>query len=154
MRLNAGERIGRFVCGERNSEDRFRRTNPRGPGCPGLGARAQRGMWGMVPEGAQSRRRADDPKYPLKETPSVAYIQRTEWNARDSDVTVLFSILPALSGGSKKTMEFARKHKKPWLHLCAGETEAGSGMPEIARASNTGCAAIALQADLYLYEFA
>ena len=43
---------------------------------------------------------------------------------RDSDATVLFSIKPTLSGGSKSTMEFARKHKKPWLHLCAGDNAA------------------------------
>ena len=48
------------------------------------------------------------------------YIQRTEWNKRDSDATVLFSINVTLSGGSKRTMEFARKHGKPHLHLCAG----------------------------------
>jgi hypothetical protein len=29
-----------------------------------------------------------DLKYPLKETPSVAYVQRTEWNVRDSDATI------------------------------------------------------------------
>jgi Circularly permutated YpsA SLOG family len=28
---------------------------------------------------------------------------------------------PTLSGGSKRTMEFARKHKKPWLRLRAGD---------------------------------
>ena len=62
-----------------------------------------------------------DPKYPLKETPSAAYLQRTEWNVRDSDATVLFSIEPTLTGGSKKTMDFASKRKKPQLHLCAGD---------------------------------
>jgi Circularly permutated YpsA SLOG family len=30
-------------------------------------------------------------------------IQRTEWNVRDSDATVLFSLAPELTGGSKKT---------------------------------------------------
>jgi hypothetical protein len=60
----------------------------------------------------------------LKETPSAAYVQRTEWNVRDSDATVLFSINPRLSGGSKKTMEFARKHKKPRLHLHPGIPDA------------------------------
>jgi hypothetical protein len=49
-----------------------------------------------------------------------AYIQRTEWNVRDSDATVLFSIEPELTGGSLRTMEFARKHGKPHLYLCAG----------------------------------
>jgi Circularly permutated YpsA SLOG family len=33
-----------------------------------------------------------DPKCPLKETPSASYLQRTKWNLRDSDATVLFSI--------------------------------------------------------------
>jgi len=36
----------------------------------------------------------------------------------------LFSIESALTGGSKKTVEFARKHKKPNLHLCAGDKAA------------------------------
>jgi hypothetical protein len=70
------------------------------------------------------RRKAEDgpidAKYPLKETPSVSYVQGIEWNVRDSDATVLFPILPTLSGGSKRTMEFAWKHGKPHLHLCAG----------------------------------
>jgi Circularly permutated YpsA SLOG family len=50
-----------------------------------------------------------DAKYPLKETPSAAYVQRTEWNVRDSDATVLLSMNRLLSGGSKKTLEFARR---------------------------------------------
>jgi hypothetical protein len=62
-----------------------------------------------------------DSKYPLKETPSASYLQRTEWNVRDSDATVLFSIEPTLTGGSLKTVDFARKHKKPRLRLCAGD---------------------------------
>ena len=79
---------------------------------------------GWYPKGRKAEDGPIDPKYPLKETPTASYIQRTEWNVRDSDATVLLSIGPTLSGGSKKTMEFARKHKKPWLHLCAGETDA------------------------------
>ena len=31
----------------------------------------------------------------------------TEWNVRDSDGSVIFSLSPALTGGSKKTAEFA-----------------------------------------------
>jgi hypothetical protein len=44
---------------------------------------------------------------------------------RDSDATVLFSIEPKLTGGSLRTMEFARKHKKPRLHLSAGDNAVG-----------------------------
>jgi hypothetical protein len=40
-------------------------------------------------------------------------IQRTEWNIRDSDGTVLFSIDPTLLGDSKKTVEFRRAATPP-----------------------------------------
>lgn len=76
---------------------------------------------GWCPKGRKAEDGPIDPKYPLKETPSASYLRRTEWNVRDSDATVLFSIEPTLTGGSKKTVEFARKHRKPWLHLCPGE---------------------------------
>ena len=36
---------------------------------------------------------------------------------RDLDGTVIFSLGPVLTGGSKKTAAFAIKHKKPWLHI-------------------------------------
>ena len=35
-------------------------------------------------------------KYLLKETPTSNYPQRTEWNVRDSDGTVIFSLASAL----------------------------------------------------------
>jgi Circularly permutated YpsA SLOG family len=69
------------------------------------------------PKGRKAEDGPIDPKYPLKETPSAAYVQRTEWNVHDSDATVLFSIEPTLTGGSKKTMEFARECNKPRLYL-------------------------------------
>ncbi len=57
------------------------------------------------------------PQYQLTETPSASYLQRTEWNVRDSDGTVMFTVAAGLAGGSKRTADFARKHGKPWLHL-------------------------------------
>src|SRR5260221_13349632 len=65
---------------------------------------------GWCPKGRKPEDRPIHPKYPLKETPSATYIRRTEWNVRDSDATVLFSIGSTLTGGSRRTMEFARKH--------------------------------------------
>jgi HAD superfamily hydrolase (TIGR01509 family) len=56
-------------------------------------------------------------QYNLSETPSSAYAERTEWNVRDSDGTVVFSIEAALKGGTKETTEFAMKYGKPVLHL-------------------------------------
>jgi hypothetical protein len=60
----------------------------------------------MVP---QAGRKAEDgvieEKYELVETPSADYVQRTEWNVRDSDGTVVVSIAEPLSGGSKTTVD-------------------------------------------------
>src|SRR6202011_5716034 len=58
---------------------------------------------GWCPKGRKAEDGPINPKYPLKESSSVCYLQRTEWNVRDSDGTVLFSIAPILGGGSKKT---------------------------------------------------
>jgi hypothetical protein len=56
-------------------------------------------------------------RYQLRETPNAEYGQRTEWNVRDADATVIFSIAATLGGGSLQTSEFARRHQKPCLHL-------------------------------------
>jgi len=45
-----------------------------------------------------------------------AYLQRTEWNVRDSDGTVVFTFAREATGGSLKTIGFARKHGKPCIH--------------------------------------
>jgi hypothetical protein len=72
---------------------------------------------GWCPKGRRSEDGQIDAKYQLQESPSSNYLQRTEWNVRDSDGTVIFSISEHLSGGSLKTVEFANKHRKPHLHL-------------------------------------
>ena len=72
---------------------------------------------GWCPKG---RRAEDAPlaaKYQLQETPTANYLQRTEWNIRDSDATVILSIAPKLTGGSLKTATLAAQHQKPLLHL-------------------------------------
>jgi hypothetical protein len=67
-------------------------------------------------------------KYLLTETSSSNYLQRTEWNVRDSDGSVIFSIASVLTGGSKKTVEFAKKRNKPWLHLHKGTASPESAL--------------------------
>jgi hypothetical protein len=67
-------------------------------------------------------------RYHLCETPDSDYSQRTEWNVRDADGTVVFSIAPTLAGGSRYTAELAQLHQKPCLHLSRerdGEAAAG-----------------------------
>ena len=56
-------------------------------------------------------------QYQLRETPSAGYLQRTEWNVRDTDATVVFTFAVTATGGSRKTLAFAREQGKPCLHL-------------------------------------
>jgi hypothetical protein len=69
---------------------------------------------GWCPRG---RRAEDGPiprRYPLRETPSEEYEERTEWNVRDSDGTLILT-MGALTGGTALTAEFAKKHQRPVL---------------------------------------
>ena len=74
---------------------------------------------GWCPKGRRAEDGSIDWRYELKETPSSDYAQRTEWNVRDSDGTVIFSFGAKLTGGSKRTAELAQKLRKPCLHLSA-----------------------------------
>jgi hypothetical protein len=75
---------------------------PHGGWCP----RGRRAEDGRIPD-----------RYHLHPTQGTQYAQRTAWNARDSDGTVIFTIDSHLRGGSKRAVEFAREYRKPWLHL-------------------------------------
>jgi len=74
------------------------------------------------------QRRAEDgvipDEYQLRETPSSHYSQRTEWNVRDSDATVVLSIKERLTGGTRLTLELARRLGKPVLHLSRDQADA------------------------------
>jgi len=72
---------------------------------------------GWCPKGRRTEDGALDVFYSLKETPSKGYLQRTEWNVRDSDATVIFTVDDRLDGGSKHTATFAERLGKPWLHM-------------------------------------
>jgi hypothetical protein len=72
---------------------------------------------GWCPKGRKSLEGPIPAQYGLTETPSASYLQRTEWNVRDSDGTVVFTFASAATGGSLKTIGFAKKHRKPCLHL-------------------------------------
>ena len=74
---------------------------------------------GWCPKGRKAEDGVIDAQYPLRESSSGSYLQRTEWNVRDSDGTVVFSLAPKLTGGSLKTVEFARKHNRPLIHVSA-----------------------------------
>lgn len=72
---------------------------------------------GWCPKGRKSLEGAIPAQYRLTETPSASYLQRTEWNVRDSDGTVVFTLAAEVTGGSLRTVGFAGKHKKPCLHV-------------------------------------
>jgi len=69
---------------------------------------------GWCPKG----RRAEDGhipgKYPLMETPARHYAQRTQWNVRDADATLILCH-GTPRGGTAKTADFAEALGKPYL---------------------------------------
>ena len=80
-----------------------------------IGHGGRRGGW--CPKGRKSEDGPLPDRYRLQETPSASYLQRTEWNVRDSCVTLILTLADRLDGGSKKTAEFADLLGKPWLHV-------------------------------------
>lgn len=81
---------------------------------------------GWCPRGRLAEDGPIDARYDLRETPSRRYAQRTEWNVRDSDATVVFSIAAELTGGSALTLAVAQRLGKPCLHL-SSETASAFG---------------------------
>jgi hypothetical protein len=73
---------------------------------------------GWCPRGRPAEDGTIPQLYQLQETPSRKYSQRTEWNVRDSDATVVFSVVQNPAGGTALTLSVARRLGKPFLHLC------------------------------------
>jgi hypothetical protein len=69
---------------------------------------------GWCPRGRLAEDGPIDPGYPLIETPGADYAQRTEWNVRDSDGTLVLARGRA-SGGTALTIALARRYGKPLL---------------------------------------
>jgi hypothetical protein len=60
---------------------------------------------------------------------------RTERNVVDSDGTAIFTLKSELSGGSKRTGNFARKYGKSLLHLHPGIENPGEALAVFVRAN-------------------
>ncbi len=69
---------------------------------------------GWCPSGRIAEDGPIDGRYPLQETTTVDYPQRTEWNIRDSDGTLILAI-GKLTGGTALTRSLARRQGKPCL---------------------------------------
>jgi hypothetical protein len=95
--------LRRIVSGGQSGVDRAALDAARALGIPA-------GGWcprGRIAEDGRLRRR-----YRLVETPSAGYAERTEWNARDSDGTLIVN-RGRLDGGTLVTAQLARRHGKP-----------------------------------------
>jgi len=75
---------------------------------------------GWCPKGRLAEDGKIPSKYHLVETRSRNYVSRTEQNVVDSHATVIFTYGEP-TGGSRKTVEFTRRHSRPWLHIDLNE---------------------------------
>lgn len=94
------------------------------------------------------RKAGDGPlpaRYLLTETHTASYLVRTECNAAESDATVIFT-LGVLAGGSKRTADFAKKHRRPYLHLQlaeGSEVQAAQTLASFIRLRRVACLNVA-----------
>ncbi len=69
---------------------------------------------GWCPRGRLAEYGVIDERYKLTETESNDYAQRTEWNVRDTDGTLILNT-GRLQGGTAFTAKVAESYKKPCL---------------------------------------
>jgi hypothetical protein len=92
---------------------------------------------GWCPKG---RRTEDGPlpaRYPLTETPWSGYPQRTAWNVRDSDGTLVLT-LGEPDRGTALTVELAARHRRPCLVVDLGAAPDVEEVRSWARANGVG----------------
>ena len=78
---------------------------------------------GWCPKGRASEDGPIPDRYPLTETPFADPAQRTEWNVRDADATLIIA-QGKLTGGTARTQRLATSQPKPCLVI--NPTEATS----------------------------
>ena len=77
---------------------------------------------GWCPAGRAAEDGPIDPRYLLRETPSPDPAQRTEWNVRDSDATLVLASAAA-SPGTDLAVTTARLLRRPLYTFHAGAAE-------------------------------
>jgi len=97
--------VARIVSGGQTGADRG-----------GLDAAIEVGVdhGGWCPKGRRAEDGVIPPHYRLVEPGSAGYTARTERNVVDSHCTVVFTY-GGPSGGSRKTVEYAERHRRPCL---------------------------------------
>jgi len=84
---------------------------------------------GWCPQGRKAEDGPLAPHYPLIETPSADYEQRTKWNVRDSDGTLVLT-RGTPTEGTTFTIDHAARLGKPHLVLDLAEQPAPSAVRE------------------------
>jgi hypothetical protein len=84
----------------------------------GLDAAVELGIihGGWCPRGRRAEDGVVPAMYRLMETETAAYAERTERNVVEAHATVVFTFGEP-EGGSALTLDLARRHRKPHLHL-------------------------------------
>src|SRR5271170_8055413 len=91
---------------------------------------------GWCPRGRKAEDGSIPARYPVTETSAKAYAQRTEWNVRDSEATLILT-RGQPSGGTALTIELAQRLGKPHLIVDldadpdAGEVQAWIGSNKV-----------------------
>ena len=78
---------------------------------------------GWCPKGRLAEDGPIAARYPLIDTPSDRAIERTEWNVRDSDATLVMVRGPA-AGGTRATIDFAQTMGRPCRLVTFGASPA------------------------------
>lgn len=115
--------IKRLVSGGQSGADRAALDAALGGGLP---------CGGWCPKGRRAEDGTIPDRYPMSETTSAGYSQRTEWNVRDSDGTVVLTLGAEPVGGSLETIGLARRWRKPCLHI-AKDRLGGAGACDLVR---------------------
>ena len=107
MEPNPIGRIRRVVSGGQTGVDRAALDAAMTLGIP---------VGGWCPKGRRAEDGVIDARYPLTQTPLPDYAQRTAWNVRDSDGTLILRFADP-SPGTNLTMKEAQAQGKALLHL-------------------------------------
>jgi len=99
--------LRKIVSGGQTGVDRAALDAARAHGLP---------VGGWCPQGRRAEDGTIPDRYPLRETPSAEYEQRTAWNVRDSDGTLIVTD-GTLEGGTALTMREAERQGRPVLHV-------------------------------------
>lgn len=92
---------------------------------------------GWCPRGRRAEDGPIDSRYPLQETPWHGYPQRTEWNVRDAQATLILTVGPP-DRGTALTAELALRYGRPLLVVDLAADPAAAAAQEWLR--STGAA--------------